>query len=323
MSHYHSLDDVSLQNSWLTIGVFDGVHRGHQEIIRQLTEGAHADGALAVVLTFFPHPAVVLGRKADFKSLTTPGERVALLGALGVDVVITHPFDRALADQTAEVFMRHVARNLGLRRLLIGHDFALGRGREGNYARLSELGASLGYEVRSIAPLAAGNEVISSTRIRAQIAAGDVSRAAVDLGRYYTLRGSVIHGDGRGKKINIPTANLEIPAEKVIPANGVYVCRARVGDEGHAAVTNVGIRPTFTPEEYVPHVEAHLLDFDRDLYGQEVTLEFVERLREERKFPSVEALVEQIQADIGRARQILDKPPRSEAREDFCSVYLF
>ncbi len=306
MTHFCSLDEITLQNAWLTIGVFDGVHRGHQEIIRQLTAGAHADGSLAVVLTFFPHPAVVLGRKADLKSLTTPEERAALLEALGVDVVITHPFDRALADQTAEEFMRHVARNLGLLRLLIGHDFALGRGREGNVARLSELGASLGYEVRSIAPLAAGNEIISSTRIRAQIASGEVAAAALDLGRYYSLTAAIIHGDGRGKKINIPTANLEIPAEKVIPANGVYACRAWAGDERHSAVTNVGIRPTFTPIEYVPHVEAHLLDFDRDLYGQEVTLEFVERLREERKFPSVEALVEQIHADIARGREILE-----------------
>ncbi len=311
MAHFSSLDDLALpiglrQNAWLTIGVFDGVHRGHQEIVRQLTAGAHADGALAVVLTFFPHPAVVLGGKADFRSLTTPDERVALLESLGVDVVITHPFDRALADQTAEEFMRHVARNLGLHRLLIGHDFALGRGREGNVARLSELGASLGYEVQSIAPLAAGNEIISSTRIRTRLAAGDVAAAALDLGRYYSVTAPIIHGDGRGKKINIPTANLEIPAEKVIPANGVYACRAWAGDERHAAVTNVGIRPTFTPEEYTPHVEAHLLDFDRDLYGQELELEFVERLREERKFPSVEALVEQIHTDIGRARQILN-----------------
>jgi len=311
VAHFSSLDDLALpiglrQNAWLTIGVFDGVHRGHQEIIRQLTAGARADGALAVVLTFFPHPAVVLGGKADFKSLTTPDERVALLESLGVDVVITHPFDRALSDQTAEEFMRTVARSLGLRRLLVGYDFALGHGREGNVARLTELGKTLGYEVYTIAPVTNGKETISSTRIRQQLAAGDMSAAAAGLGRCYALTGPVIHGDGRGKKINIPTANLEIPTEKVIPANGVYACWAWVSGEKYLSVTNVGIRPTFTPEEFAPHVETHLLDFDRDLYGQEIKLEFVERLREERKFQSVEALVEQIQADIGRARQILN-----------------
>jgi len=305
VAQYRSLDEITLQDAWLTIGIFDGVHRGHQEIIRQLTAGAHADGAPAVVLTFFPHPGVVLGDKNDFKSLTTPEERADLIESLGVDVVITHPFDRALAAQTAEAFMRRVARTLGLRRLLVGYDFALGRGREGNVARLTELGKTLGYQVQIIPPATNGQETISSTHIRQQIVAGEVTAAAAGLGRCYALTGPVIHGDGRGKKINIPTANLEIPAEKVIPANGVYACWAWVGGEKYLSVTNVGIRPTFTPEEYVPHVETHLLDFDRDLYGQEVKLEFVERLREERKFPSVKALVGQIHSDIEQAKKIL------------------
>ncbi|MBA4379207.1 MAG: bifunctional riboflavin kinase/FMN adenylyltransferase [Anaerolinea sp.] len=310
MTHFSSLDDLALpiglrQNAWLTIGVFDGVHRGHQEIIRQLTAGAHAQGNTAVVLTFWPHPAIILGGKADFKSLTTAEERAALLESLGVDVVITHPFDRALSDQTAEEFMRHVAQTLGMRCLLVGYDFALGHGREGNVARLRELGKMLGYEVQTIPPVANGQETISSTRIRQQIAAGDVSAAAAGLGRCYALTGPVIHGDGRGKKINIPTANLEIPAEKVIPANGVYACWAWVGEEKHPAVTNIGIRPTFTPDSKKRSAEAHLLDFSRELYGQEVRLEFVARLREEMKFPSVEALVEQIHADIAGGREIL------------------
>jgi len=302
--HFNSLDEITLQNAWLTIGVFDGVHRGHQEIIHRLTAGAHADEAPAVVLTFFPHPAVVLGNKSDFKCLTTPEERAVLIESLGVDVVITHPFDLALAAQTADEFMRRVARTLGLRRLLVGYDFALGHGREGNVARLTELGKILGYEVQTIPPVTNGQETISSTRIRQQIVAGEVTAAAASLGRCYALTGAVIHGDGRGKRINIPTANLEIPAEKVIPANGVYACWAWVSGKKYPSVTNVGIRPTFTPEEYAPHVETHLLDFDRDLYGQEVRLEFVARLREERRFPSVEALVGQIQADIRQAREI-------------------
>ena len=305
VAHFCSLDDLTLQNAWLTIGVFDGVHRGHQEIVRQLTAGAHADGLPAVVLTFFPHPAVILGGKNDFRSLTTSEERAALLESLGVDVVITHPFDRALAAQTAEEFMSRVARTLGLRRLLVGYDFALGHEREGNVARLSELGKTLGYEVYTIAPVTNGKETISSTRIRHQIVAGEVTAAAASLGRYYALTGPVIHGDGRGKKINIPTANLEIPTEKVIPANGVYACWAWVSSEKYLSVTNIGIRPTFTPDEFAPHIETHLLDFDHDLYGQKVKLEFVKRLREERKFPSVEALVGQIHSDIARANRIL------------------
>jgi riboflavin kinase/FMN adenylyltransferase len=306
MIHSHSLDNIALQNTWLTIGIFDGVHHGHQEIIRQLTTGAHADGALAVVLTFSPHPAVILGGKADFKSLTTAEERAALLESLGVDIVITHPFDRALADQTAEEFMRHVVRSLGLRRLLVGYDFALGHAREGDVARLTELGKTLGYEVHAIAPVTNGQETISSTRIRQQIAAGEVSAAAAGLGRCYALTGPVIHGDGRGKKINIPTANIAYPPEKLIPANGIYATWAWVDGKKYPAATSIGIRPTFTPEESVSHVEAHILDFKRDLYGQEIKLEFVEYLRPEEKFPSVEALLEQIHADIAHARKILN-----------------
>jgi len=305
VSHVHSLENLSLQNAWLTIGVFDGVHRGHQEIIRQLKAGAHANHAPAVVLTFSPHPAVVLGGKTGFKCLTTPKERAALLESLGVDLVITHLFDRDLAAQTAETFMRRVALTLGLRHLIVGYDFALGRGREGNVTRLTRLGKTLGYEVQTIPPVTNGGMTVSSTRIRQQIAAGEVEAAAAGLGRNYILTGPVILGDGRGKRINIPTANIAYPAEKLIPANGIYATWAWLGDKRYASATNIGINPTFTPDKTTPNVETHLLDFSRDLYGQELRLEFVKWLREERKFPSVEVLVEQIQADIVQAREIL------------------
>jgi riboflavin kinase/FMN adenylyltransferase len=188
----------------------------------------------------------------------------------------------------------------------VGYDFALGHGREGNVARLTELGKTLGYEVYTITQVTIGHETISSTQIRQQIEAGEVKAAAAGLGRCYALAGPVIHGDGRGKKINIPTANLEIPAEKVIPANGVYACWAWVSGEKYLSVTNIGIRPTFTPEESVSHVEAHILDFNQDLYGQEVKLEFVDYLRPEEKFPSAEGLLEQIHRDIEKTREILE-----------------
>ena len=305
MQHYRSLDDIALQNSWLTIGVFDGVHRGHQEILANLTAGAHQNGAPAVVLTFWPHPAVVLGKRYDLKCLTTPEERADLLGALGVDAVITQPFTPDFANLSAFDFMRRVSRRLGLRSLWIGYDFALGHNREGNLERLTEIGHELGYSVQAIGPVKNGEDVLSSSLIRQRIREGNVSRAAENLGRFYNLTGPVVHGDGRGRKINIPTANIDYPKDKVIPVNGVYATWAWVDGQRYPAASNIGINPTFTPDKQTPNVEAHILDFDRDLYGQEVKLEFVEYLREELKFDSVEALLEQIHADIEKTRKIL------------------
>ena len=305
MIHYRSLEEASLQDSWLTIGVFDGVHRGHQEILAKLTAGAHQNGAPAVVLTFWPHPAVVLGKRYDLKTLTTPEERAELLGAQGVDAVVTHPFTPDFAKLSALDFMRLTSRRLGLRSLWIGYDFALGHNREGNLERLTEVGEKLGYGVQAIGPVKNGEDVLSSSLIRQRIREGNVSRAAENLGRYYALSGPVVHGDGRGRKINIPTANIDYPMDKVIPANGVYATWIWVDGQRIPAATNIGINPTFTPDKQTPNVEAHILDFNRDLYGQDVKLDFVQFLRPEMKFESVEALLKKIDEDIGQTRAIL------------------
>lgn len=304
MTHYQSLEAVSLTGSWLTIGVFDGVHRGHQEIIRQLTAGAHASGAPAVLLTFSPHPAKVLAGR-EIPCLTTPEERAEILFSLGVDDVITMPFTRELAERSAEDFMTELKTRLGLRKLLIGYDFALGRGRAGNFQRLAEIGKALDYDVQAVEALRLSEDVISSTLIRQTIADGAVSLAAAKLGRCYSAQGPVVPGDGRGRAIGIHTANVEPPALKVLPANGVYATWSFVGGEKHPAVTNIGLRPTFTGGEALPRIEAHLLGYSGNLYGKMLKLEFVERLRGEQKFPSVEALVAQIRADIEQARGIL------------------
>ncbi|RME86565.1 MAG: riboflavin biosynthesis protein RibF, partial [Anaerolineae bacterium] len=287
MQHYRSLKGLSIPASWLTIGVFDGVHRGHREILRHLVTGAHEENLPAVVLTFYPHPAIVLGKDNTIRYLTLPEEKASLLGDLGVDIVVTHPFDQVIASLPAEKFMQRLKAHLGVRRLVEGDDFALGKDRQGNIPRLIEIGKTLGYEVQTIPTVLNGEERISSRLIRSRLAAGQVAEAAAALGRYYTLSGPVVHGDGRGRKIDIPTANIAYPAEKVIPANGVYACWAWVGGRRHPAVTNIGLRPTFTPQAQHPHIETHLLDFRNDLYGQHLTLEFVARLREEKRFPSV------------------------------------
>jgi riboflavin kinase / FMN adenylyltransferase len=304
MQHYRSLDEVNLQNSWLTVGVFDGVHRGHQQIMKKLTAGAHANDAPAVVLTFDPHPASVLGGH-DIKCLTLPDERADLLDTLGVDVVITERFTRELSMVTAHEFMARLTHQLGLKQLLIGYDFALGQGREGNAARLTEIGSELGYRVEVVPALSDESGVISSTEIRKLIEVGNVAEAARLLGHPYSLHGPVIYGDGRGRTINVPTANIAYAREKMIPAKGIYACWAYLQGTRYRAAINIGTNPTFTPDKQIPNVEAHLLDFRREIYGEDVRLEFVARLRDELKFDSVNVLLDQISKDIAIARDIL------------------
>jgi len=303
MPHLRCVQGLALQNSWLTIGVFDGVHRGHQAIIQKLTAGAHLNGAPAVVISFHPHPASVL-TGIQIPYLTMPAERAELLQALGVDYVITLPFSRELAAQSPEEFMAAVAAPLGLRHLLIGYDFALGKDRAGPPARLAEIGRQLGYETQTLEAIQIDGTILSSSQVRILLQSGEVRLAAAILGRSYSLTGGIISGDGRGRTIGIPTANVDFPAGKLLPALGVYVCRAHVAGKTHRAVVNIGLRPTFTSGESTPRVEAHLLDFSADLYGQTMRLDFVEHLRGEKKFDSAEALVMQIHADIERARKI-------------------
>ena len=307
MQHYRSLEEVNLQNSWMTVGVFDGVHRGHQQIIEKLTAGAHASDAPAVVLTFDPHPASVLGGR-EIKCLTLPDERAELLGNLGVDVVITQPFTRELSTVTAYEFMTRLKNRLGLQNLLIGYDFALGKGREGNATRLTEIGPELGYSVEVVPALSDQSGVISSTAIRKLIEVGNVAEAARLLGRPYSLHGPVVHGDGRGRTIDVPTANIAYSPQKMIPAKGIYACWAYLNEQKYQAAINIGTNPTFTPDKQTPNVEAHLLDFHRELYGENLQLEFIARLRDELKFESVETLLEQIWKDVKMTRYILGAP---------------
>lgn len=304
MLHYRSLQEVHLPNAWLTVGVFDGVHRGHQEIINRLVQGAHAQDAPAVVLTFDPHPARVFGR-GDIKLLTLPGERARLLGELGVDVVVTHLFDMTVANTTASDFMKRLRDRLGLRHLVVGYDSTLGKNREGNATRLTEIGRELGYDVEVVSALSDESGVVSSTEIRKLVTVGNVAEAARLMGHPYGLQGLVTHGDHRGRKIGFPTANLAYAREKVIPAGGIYACWAYVRHGKYRAAVNIGINPTFTPDKQTINVEAYLLDFAGEIYDEDVRLDFIARLRDEAKYSSVDALVEQIQRDVERTREIL------------------
>jgi riboflavin kinase/FMN adenylyltransferase len=304
VQHITSLEGVNITNTWLTIGSFDGVHLGHQQLIRELNHNAHLAGAKSTVLTFHPHPSVILrGRKGPFY-LTTPFEKVDLLDQLGTDIVVTHPFTYEISQSTAREYITYLMKHLGFRQLWVGYDFALGKGREGNVPYLQKLGEELGYQVKVIQPVKLGGKTISSSLIRQMIIVGDVTQASKYLGRFYRLEGEVVHGDGRGKSIGIPTANLDTGDEKIIPAAGVYACQARVFGEIHPAAVNIGTRPTFNSGDQYSHVEANILDFSKDLYTQHITIEFFSRLRGEVKFETIDDLIVQVHADIEQTRQI-------------------
>ena len=305
MTRADRLDQLHLPASVLTIGSFDGVHRGHQALIDMMVADARRLGVPAVVLTFFPHPSVVLrGRRPTFY-IMTPDEKAGALADLGVDVVITQPFDLALARIAAADFLALLRRHLGFRSLWIGEDFSLGHRREGNRLFLEGAARRDGFELHALPPFRMGGEAVSSTRVREALRSGDVARAASYLGRPFALPGKVVRGAGRGRRLGFPTANLDFWDERAYPGVGVYACWVLAGGQRLAAVTNIGLRPTFEDDTQRPIIEAHLLDADLDLYDQEITLVFIERLRDERRFDGPEALREQITRDIGRARAML------------------
>lgn len=305
MQHFHSLDNLQTQNVWLTIGSFDGLHRGHQEIIHNLTTEAHENGASAVVLTFFPHPSEVLrGHNYPFY-LTTPDEKAELLGEMGVDIVVTHPFDHEIANTSAREFITRLHQHLGFRHLKVGYDFALGRDRAGDAQALSIIGEELGYTVEQIKPFELDDQIVSSSRIRFLLGAGQVDEAARLLGRNFSIVGKVVLGDQRGRAIGFPTANLELWRMRAIPAAGVYVCQTALNGIYYDTVTNIGVRPTFESNPVPPRVESHLLDFNGDLYGTSLKIDFIARLRGEQRFASADELISQIHRDVEAARQIL------------------
>ena len=289
--------------SAISIGVFDGVHRGHRSVIERLLRRADRDGLVPTVLTFHPHPLAVVAPARAPRLLTTVEQRIELLGGLGVQVVGILPFYR-IRNMEPETFAQGVlAERLDARLVAVGTDFRFGHDRAGDLDTLRHVGERCGYQVAAVELLNEDDQPISSTRIRRLIAEGKVGEAADILGRPHEVRGRVVKGDGRGRTIGIPTANLETPDEIALPGDGVYAAWAVAGGSIHPAVVNVGTRPTFDGQARI--TEAHLLDFDGDLYGHPLALRFVSRLRGERRFESVDDLVTQIRADVETAREVL------------------
>jgi riboflavin kinase/FMN adenylyltransferase len=293
----------------LAVGNFDGVHRGHQALVALAVRDARAAGGTSVVLTFDPHPSRVLSPDRAPSSLMTLEQKAEVLAGLGVDRLAVLPFTVELSRQEPEEFARQVLqRTLGARVVVVGSSFRFGRGRTGDLAMLRRLGEQLGFQVHGLRPVMSRGGPISSTRIREALSRGAVEAASDFLGRRFFVDGVVVRGAGRGRTLGIPTANFDLVNETV-PGAGVYACWCRVlgdGSPARPAAVNVGHRPTFGGG--VTTVEAHLLDYEGDLYGRRLRVEFAERLREERAFPGPEALVAQIRSDLGEARRVLKAP---------------
>ena len=305
MIHVHTLSDLTPDRpSLLTLGAFDGVHRGHQTLIRNLVTRAHEKNFRAAVVTFFPHPSIVLHGRRDSFYINTPDERADLLAALGVDVVVTHPFDHPTSLITATDFADQLLASLNFKELWCGEDFAFGHNREGNVKWLEDYGRTHDFTVHVQKPITAVQTTVSSSRVRTAIADGDIPLITTMLGHPLRISGVVIEGNKRGRAIGIPTANLKVWDERAYPARGVYACQAILGDQTYNAVTNIGVRPTFDSQTTLS-IEAHLLDFDQDIYGQTLALDFIARLRQEKKFNGVNELVAQIKKDIEEAKAIL------------------
>lgn len=287
----------------LTLGVFDGVHLGHQYLLRQVVERARTAGRLAGAITFYPHPRLVLQPEMKAAYLTSIEDRIGLICGLGIDLVATITFTRELSQLTPAEFLDLVQAHLRLEELVIGHDFALGKNRQGDFAALERLGRERGFSVSGVGPYLLDGVPVSSTLIRQAIAQGDLPAAARYLGRYFSIDGVVVEGDRRGRTIGFPTANLTVPPDRIYPATGIYVTRTSVGDRAYGSVTNIGYRPTVNDRGFL--IETNLFDFTGDLYGQRIRVELIYRLRDEKKFSGLAELTAQIGRDAEAAREFL------------------
>jgi riboflavin kinase / FMN adenylyltransferase len=287
----------------LALGNFDGVHVGHQTILRTAIERARKEHGTAFAVTFDPTPAKVLVPDRAPRLILTPDDKLEVMSTTGIDCAAVINFTHELSQLSPREFVRdYLVGYLGARAVVVGHSVSFGHNRAGHATVMADLGRDLGFEVTIVGPVKAGGMEVSSTAVREVIAAGELRTAAKLLGRNHFLSGPVIHGRERGRKIGFPTANIRSRTE-CLPPDGVYATRLVLDDGAHASITNIGMRPTFAEPERT--IEAHVFDFDRDLYDREVRLELVERIRPERKFDSADALAAQIGADLKRAREIL------------------
>lgn len=292
------------QRVCLAIGVFDGVHLGHQQVIRQTVSDAQQHGAVPVVITFDRHPNSIVAPERTPPLVYSLPQKLRVIGSLGVPATLLIEFDRAFSEQSGEVFIRGLAKGFRqIHSICVGSNFTFGHQRSGNVALLKTLGQELKFVVHGLAAVSLDGKTVSSTRIRDAIGNGNLDAASQILGRAYSSAGIVTQGDRLGRQLGFPTANLDVTG-LVLPPNGVYAVHARTDKDIYQGALNIGCRPTLQTGEPQKRFEVHLLEFHGDLYGQEIEITYVEKLRDEQRFPSLEALKEQIAQDIDRARAL-------------------
>lgn len=305
MQTLHSITELAALPGplFLAIGVFDGVHRGHQAVISTSTRHAHSADGTPVVVTFDPHPARILRPEEAPHLLTATQHKIALIRALGVGHLLVVKFDKNFAATSPENFVEQLVQNSKpLREICVGHEWSFGKNRAGNLDLLQKLGARFDFNVVGIPPVKVNGTVVSSTAIRQAVEVGEFAKAADMLGREYTILGTVSGGEKLGKKIGFPTANLSAHSEQ-FPPDGVYFAEAWLDGVLLHGVVNLGFRPTVSSGQPERILEIHLLDFDRDIYGKDLEIRFVRYLRPEKKFENVDALVRQIEVDVRQARE--------------------
>jgi len=296
------------QDTLLTIGVFDGVHLGHKYLLSQLTEQAREQNLLSGVVTFNQHPHEVLSPQTRLPFLTDLTQRSNLLKNEGVEAIFTLSFTTELAQLSARQFVSLLKKYLRMRGLVIGPDFALGQNREGNTNTLGTLGQAMNFSVTVIPPVMINGELVSSTAIRNSLANGDMKRVLTLVGRPFSLNGRVTSGAGRGVELGFPTANLDIDPGQALPAEGVYATWAHIDGQAYQSMTNIGQQPTFGGSQRI--VEVYILDYHSNLYGRELKIDIMERLRGEKQFDTAAELKKQITEDIKRGRAILNSQGR-------------
>jgi len=289
----------------LTIGVFDGVHLGHLALITETLRQAKENHLLSGVVTFAGHPRLVLGKHKDLSHLTSLSQRVRLIKETGIDTVVVLSFTKELASVSAEEFLSSLVKYLKLNRLVIGPDFALGKGREGNIESIKTIGSKLGFNVTVVPALQKNGHKVSSTLIRKAMSESNMAKVHDFLGRYFSLEGLVVKGEGRGATIGIPTANIKVPSDQALPADGVYATIAVLDGKSMPSITNIGTRPTFGEGHRT--IETHLFNFTGDLYGRSLEIAIIEQIRPEKRFVDAKELLSQINRDIEKAKELLNK----------------